>query len=67
MASPYPPASPERQLPPPHALAKAVDIVWGAPSTEMLDAEARGEIILVEDLHLIPHESVSADGQRRRD
>lgn len=67
MASPYPPTSPERQLPPPDPLADTVDVVWGAPSSEMLDAEARGEIILVEDLHRIPQESVSVDGQHRRD
>jgi len=50
MASPHPPAIPERELPPQY-LAHTVDIVWGAPSDEMLDAEARGEIILVEDIH----------------
>jgi hypothetical protein len=50
MASPHPPASPERELTPQY-VAHAADIVWGAPSDEMLDAEARGEIILVEDIN----------------
>ena len=67
MALPHPPTSPERHSPPPHPLANTVEVVWGAPSNEMLEAEARGEIILVEDLHRIPHESVSVDGQHNRD
>jgi hypothetical protein len=31
-------------------LASHVEVVWGAPSDEMLEAEARGDIILIEDL-----------------
>ncbi len=49
MASLHPTTPPEHEAPS-TAPTGTVDIVWGAPSTEMLEAEARGEIILVEDL-----------------
>jgi hypothetical protein len=51
MTSSPPPATPERELPVRGRLSHHVDIVWGAPSDEMLEAEARGEIILVEDIY----------------
>jgi hypothetical protein len=51
MASSHPPATPKRDFPVPGALAHHVEIVWGAPSDEMLEAEARGDIILVEDIY----------------
>jgi len=59
MASSPLPATPGRDLPlypaPPHY----IDVVWGAPSDEMLEAEARGDIILVED---IQHSSLPQGG-----
>jgi len=51
MTSFLPPAPPEWELPVRGSLAQHVEIVWGAPSNEMLEAEARGEIILVEDIY----------------
>ena len=51
MASSPRPAQPEREAPANIPLAHQVDIVWGAPSDEMIEAEARGEIILVEDIY----------------
>ena len=51
MAASPPPALPERESPVHTPLAQHVEIVWGAPSDEMLEAEARGEIILVEDIY----------------
>lgn len=50
MAPSPPPALPERESPLHRPLAQHVDIVWGAPSDEMLEAEARGHIILIEDI-----------------
>lgn len=50
MAPSPPPALPERELPVHTPPAQYVDIVWGAPSDEMLEAEARGDIILIEDI-----------------
>ena len=50
MAPSPPPATPERESPAEAPIAHQVDIVWGAPSDEMLEAEARGDIILVEDI-----------------
>jgi hypothetical protein len=50
MTSPPLPATPERELPLHTTLSHRVDVVWGAPSDEMLEAEARGHIILVEDI-----------------
>jgi hypothetical protein len=49
MTSPYSPAPPEQELPS-WQLAYPREIVWGAPSDEMLASEAHGEIILVEDI-----------------
>jgi hypothetical protein len=52
----HPPASPD---------GDPVDIVWGAPSDEMLEAEARGHIVLVEDLsHRYSSEGDRGDTQR---
>jgi hypothetical protein len=50
MASSPLPATPGRELSPDTTLSHLMDVVWGAPSDEMLEAEARGDIILVEDL-----------------
>jgi hypothetical protein len=49
MAFPHPPARPEQELPQ-RFQSHPLEIVWGAPSDEMLEAEYRGEIILVEDI-----------------
>ena len=51
MASSPLPALPERESPAHTPIAQHIDIVWGAPSDEMIEAEARGEIILVEDIY----------------
>ena len=63
MASSPPPALPERESPVHTPLAQHVDIVWGAPSDEMIEAEARGEIILVEDLY---QRSAPSAGNKRQ-
>jgi len=46
-----PSATPGRELPAKLPHAHHVEVVWGAPSAEMLEAEARGDIILVEDIY----------------
>ena len=50
MAYSPPPATPGPELPLHTEASPHIDVVWGAPSDEMLEAEARGDIILVEDI-----------------
>ncbi len=45
------PALPGQESPLNAPLAHQVEVVWGAPSTEMLEAEVRGDIILIEDIY----------------
>lgn len=63
MASPHPHASPKEELPP-QCQTHSVEIVWGAPSDEMLEAETRGEILLVEDLNRVPQTPLETDDFR---
>jgi hypothetical protein len=58
MASSPSPTTPRRAVPAQSTVARPVEIVWGAPSNEMLEAEARGEIILVEDIYRRPAEQI---------
>jgi hypothetical protein len=55
------PATPGRELSLNTDVSHHIDVVWGAPSDEMLDAEARGDIILVEDIQRssAPHDGAS--------
>jgi hypothetical protein len=60
VASSPPPATDGRQQPVHTPLAHPIEVVWGAPSTEMLEAEARGEILLIEDMHKRSPEGTTA-------
>jgi hypothetical protein len=67
MASSHLPTFPQQAHPRRDSLPVTIEVVWGAPSDEMLDAEARGEIILVEDIQRRSLTSASADRHGFRD
>lgn len=63
MASSPSPTSANPDRPAIQSLPRAPELVWGAASTEMLEAEQRGDIVLIEDVSR--HSRVDSDGADR--